>query len=163
MDIYAYLKKDHRLVKELMKQVLATEDRRQHERLFEKINAELGLHADTEEKTFYTELKQKGGRHLQEKEDHAEEEHDEIRHYLHKLGAADIDSPEWLVAFGGLKHAVEHHIEEEEGEIFEKAKKVIPEGRAKALAREMEALKQQKKGKLKQDQADQHILERMTV
>lgn len=147
MDIYNYLKKDHRKVADLMEQVCDTSDISKRMFLYENIREELSIHAKTEEQTFYKALETKGGKMLQEKEEHAEEEHDEIRKFLKEIDAAEPESDAWLIAFGGLKHAVEHHVEEEEGEIFEKARKVISEKQAVQLAQEMEALKAKYQGK----------------
>lgn len=144
MDIYNYLKKDHRLVADLMEQVCETMDQKKREQLYMQIREELTIHADTEEKTFYAAIEEKGGKQLQEKEEHAEEEHDEIRKFISQIDAAK-SKDEWLIAFGELKHAVEHHVEEEEGEIFEKARKVISDAQAVKLAEEMDALKKKYK------------------
>src|SRR5688572_19228138 len=115
MDIYAYLKKDHRLVKGLMEKTMASSNASEREELFDEIREELELHSETEEKTFYKAIKEKGPKYLQEKEGHAVEEHDEIRNLLRDLGKISVDSDEWLILFGELKHAVEHHVHEEEG------------------------------------------------
>jgi hemerythrin superfamily protein len=147
MDIYTYIKKDHRKVDQLMQQLTKSSDTGEQEELFEMIQKELSAHADSEEKTFYAELQAKGGKQVKEKEEHAEEEHDEIRQYIKKLNRIDFDSDEWLITFGEFKYAVQHHVKEEEEEIFEKAKKLISEKRAQELAEEMDALKQQQKGK----------------
>lgn len=143
MDIYTYLKKDHRKVADLMEQVIANPDQR--EELFAEIKYELMLHADTEEVTFYKALETAARTQaVGEKMEHAEEEHDEVRMYLEKLSTLPIDSEDWIEQFGEFKHAVTHHVEEEEGEIFEKAKKYLSDKKAKDLAAEMEALKQKK-------------------
>jgi hemerythrin superfamily protein len=158
MDIYAYLKKDHRLVKGLMEELLGTKDAKKRDTLFHKIKDELEIHSETEEKTFYAALKKKGGKQVQEKEEHAEEEHDEIRHFLAEVEKYEANSAPWLVAFGELKHVVEHHVEEEEGEIFEKAKKLLSDTQAKQLAEDMDAMKQRKKGgKPKSDEKDKGV------
>ncbi len=162
MDIYAYLKKDHRLVKDLMEEFLGTDSTPKREQLFAKIRDELEIHAETEEKTFYAAIKEKGGKGLKEKEHHAEDEHGEIRKFLHDMDAAEPGSEEWLIAFGELKHSVEHHVEEEEGELFEKAKKVLSESRAEALAKEMDELKQKKqKNRKETKEAEEGLLNRL--
>jgi hypothetical protein len=145
MDIYTYLKKDHRMVKDLMEKTMASSNASDREELFDEIREELELHSETEQKTFYKAIKEKGSKHLQEKEGHAEEEHDEIKNLLRDLGKISVDSDEWLILFGELKHAVEHHVHEEEGEIFQDAKKVLSDKRAKELAVEMEEMKELKK------------------
>lgn len=146
MDIYNYLKKDHRLVADLMETLLATTDQGKRQMLFSQIKEELTLHADTEEVTFYAAIeKATRSKQVEEKMEHADEEHDEIREYLEKLSSLPMESEEWIEQFGEFKHSVTHHVEEEEGEIFEKAKKYLDKEDAIRLAKEMDALKQQKK------------------
>ncbi len=147
MDIYNYLKKDHRLVADLMEQLLADKNPANRQKLFAQIKQELALHADTEEATFYKAVENATrSKQVEEKMEHADEEHDEIREYLAKLESLDIASEEWMEQFGEFKHAVEHHVEEEEGEIFEKAKKYLSDKQAKDLAAEMDALKKKALG-----------------
>ena len=151
MDIYGYLKKDHRKVADLMEQVVASPAASEREQLFQQIKMELTLHADSEEKTFYQAvLDATRAKSVEEKMEHADHEHDEIREFLDKLSGLSADSSEWLIHFGELKHSVEHHVEEEEGEIFEKAKKYLSDTQAKDLAKEMDALKKQQMKSLKQ-------------
>jgi hemerythrin superfamily protein len=146
MDIYNYLKKDHRLVADLMEQVVASKNVSQRETLFEKIKEELTLHADTEEVTFYKAVEEATrSKNVQEKMEHADEEHAEIREFLEKLSSMPVSDAKWMEQFGEFKHAVTHHVEEEEGEIFEKARQYLSKGEAVQLAREMDALKRKQK------------------
>lgn len=146
MDIYNYLKKDHQKVADLMEQVVESKDPAERQALFETIKTELTLHAETEEKTFYKAIEDATRSKAAEEEvEHANHEHDEIREYLEKLSATPVEDDEWLVTFGELKHSVTHHVEEEESEIFETAKKYITSQEAKALAKEMDSLKMEMK------------------
>ena len=149
MDIYTYLKRDHRKVDDLIHQVSHEEDSQKRAMLYQTIRDELLIHADTEEKTFYQAIKEKGGKQLQEKKEHAEEEHSEIRHLIKKLDGTKCEDETWLLIFGELKHAVEHHVKEEEERIFEKAQKILSDAQAKLLAEDMDKLKQQQKNKKK--------------
>lgn len=149
MDIYSYLKKDHRLVADLMEQVAASENPTERMEIFEQIKMELTLHADTEEATFYKAIDDATrSKKVEEKVEHAYDEHKEAREYMEKLSELDPASDAWMVQFGEFKHAVAHHVEEEEGEIFEKAKKYLSDKEAKELAAEMDALKKKQKSKL---------------
>lgn len=149
MDIYSYLKKDHRLVADLMEQVAASENPTERMEIFEQIKMELTLHADTEEATFYKAIDDATrSKKVEEKVEHAYDEHKEAREYMEKLSELDPASDTWMVQFGEFKHAVAHHVEEEEGEIFEKAKKYLSDKEAKELAAEMDALKKKQKSKL---------------
>jgi hemerythrin superfamily protein len=144
MDIYNYLKKDHQKVADLMEQVIASKDPAERQSLFETIKLELTLHADTEEQTFYKAIEDATrSKQVEEKIEHANHEHDEIREYLEKLSTTPVTDELWLETFGEFKHSVTHHVEEEEGEIFEKAKKYLSSQEAKDLAKEMDALKKQ--------------------
>ena len=143
MDIYNYLKEDHQKVSDLMDKVLAARSATRREELFEEIKKELTLHSETEQATFYAALE--GQEPTEERIEDAEEEHDEITQYLEKLSTMKADSPKWMECFGEFKHAVSHHVKEEEEEerIFEKAKKVLSKQDAQNLAREMDALKKE--------------------
>ncbi|WP_140985348.1 hemerythrin domain-containing protein [Asticcacaulis tiandongensis] len=142
MDIYSYLKKDHKKVADLMDQVIATSDSGQRQKLFEQIKLELTLHAETEEQTFYkTILKETRSKAVEEKMDHADHEHDEIDQYLQTLSTLPVDTDKWHFTFGEFKQAVTHHVHEEENEIFEKAKQYLSPEQAKSLAKEMDSLK----------------------
>jgi len=139
MDIYNYLKKDHKLVSTLMDTLLETKNIEERHELFEQIKHELLLHAKTEQDTFYKALESKKptGENIEE----AEDEHKEIEKYLKKLSKLEFNSPEWLEQFGEFKHSVTHHVHEEEDIIFDKAKKVLSDKNANELALEMEKLK----------------------
>ena len=142
MDIYKYLKKDHDKVAELMDQVITTKDLTERQSLFDTIKLELTLHADTEEQTFYKAIEDATrSKAVEEKVEHANEEHDEIREYLAKLTDTPLTEELWIETFGEFKHSVTHHVEEEEGEIFEKAKKYLSSHEATKLAKDMDALK----------------------
>ena len=144
MDIYSYLKKDHKKVADLIEQV-ASGEASNRQALFDEIKQELTIHADTEEPTFYAAIEHAThAKSTEEKIEHAEEEHEELKVYLEKLSSMDSKQAEWLVCFGEFKHAVAHHVEGEEGKIFEKAKKLLSPAQAKQLAVDMEALKQQR-------------------
>jgi hemerythrin superfamily protein len=151
MNIYSYLKKDHRKVSDLMEQVIASRSPEKRETLFEQIKQELDLHSKTEEATFYATLENID--EAQEKIDHAEEEHDEIKMYLKKLSSMSAKSEKWLEVFGEFKHCVEHHVKEEEGEIFDKARKLLSEEEAVRLAEQMDAMKQEMKPNAKRSTA----------
>ena len=72
---------------------------------------------------------------------HAEKEHVEVEEYLAKLSRLSIDGEKWMEQFGELKHAVSHHVKEEEEEIFEKAKQVLNKEQEKQLVLVMDKMK----------------------
>lgn len=149
MDIYNYLKKDHRLVAEMMEQVVESKDAAERLTLLDNIKLELTLHAKTEEETFYKAVeKASRAKPVHEVMEEAHHEHDEIETYLEKLSTLDVNDELWIETFGEFKHAVSHHVEEEEERIFEKAKKYLSGDDAKKLAQEMDMLKKKQRPEL---------------
>ncbi len=142
MDIYAYIRKDHRKVADLMANLLTINLPYVRQQIFNDIKTELTLHAEAEEATFYTaivELSQSDN--LTIRIDHSEREHNEIRDLLQVLTDTPVSSEFWMEKLGELKHAVEHHVREEEDEIFPRAQAIISPGTARELARDMAQLK----------------------
>lgn len=141
MDIYNYLKNDHQTVSKLFENILATKSLDKRKKLFEELKADLILHSETEHDTFYKAIRT----HKETKEiiEHADEEHKNITDFLEKLQRLSIEGEKWMEKFGELKYAVEHHVKEEEEDIFKKAKKVLSAEEAKQLAKQMQTLKQE--------------------
>jgi hypothetical protein len=142
MDIYAYLKTDHRRVAKLMTDLLDIRLPAIRQNLFDQIRLELAVHADAEERTFYKAIADAAhDQGVSDKIIHSEEEHDEIRELLDVLSDTPVSSDFWLEKFGELKHAVEHHVQEEESEVFKLAESLLSRETARRLANDMDALK----------------------
>ncbi|MEI9904541.1 MAG: hemerythrin domain-containing protein [Asticcacaulis sp.] len=56
MDIYAYIKSDHRKVARLIDDLMAINLPYVRQQIFNQIRTELSLHAEAEEATFYTAI-----------------------------------------------------------------------------------------------------------
>ncbi len=145
MSIYTYLKEDHQQVKQLMNDIVAqgAEDSTKRDELFNELKEKLILHSKAEEQAFYQPLKA----HQQTEDDveHGEEEHEEAEALLEKLTQDNLKGADWQQTFLKLKSAVEHHIEEEENEIFADAKKVIDDKTAEEMEARMKMLKQEER------------------
>ncbi len=142
MDIYAYLRSDHRRIAKLVTELLDIRLPAIRQTLFEQIRAELSVHAAAEERTFYRTLVDAArDQGVAEKMARSEAEHDEIRELLDVLSDTPVSSDFWLEKFGELKHAVEHHVQEEEGEVFELAQTLLDRETALRLGNDMDALK----------------------
>jgi hemerythrin-like domain-containing protein len=108
MLIYEELKKDHEKVKS---------------QLIKAIRDELIPHARAEEAVFYNTL-----RSIDSAKDivmHGYQEHLEAETQLRMLQLRDKIDVEWKETAQKLKSAVEHHIQEEEGKIFNVAKQLF--------------------------------------
>ncbi len=141
MDIYTYLHKDHLKVSKLFKEITASKNQEQREKLFLEIKKELELHADPEHETFYKALEKKPKG--KEDAEHGTKEHNEIKKALKAISKISSENEsEWLINLGKLIHIVEHHVEDEESTMFEDGKKIISDKQAVLLAEEMDSLKE---------------------
>ena len=144
MDVYALLKKDHAKVKELFSELEKTTERsvKKRETLFAELNTELTVHAEAEETLFYPRVFKPKPTHEITLE--ALEEHKVVKTLLAQLAADPKDTEEWAAKLKVLQENVEHHVEEEEGDLFKKAKTVLSKEEGDAIAEEIESFKEEK-------------------
>ena len=138
MNAFELLKKDHEKVAGLMDRVEETTDNavKTRQDTFRQIMEELQIHAQIEETIFYPALQVET-----ETEDitrEAYEEHKVVKTLLKELDSMPKDDPQWIAKFKVLKENVEHHVEEEEGEMFTKARKVLEKEELDELGQEMQ-------------------------
>ena len=141
MDAFNLLKADHRKVEELFSQLESASGQAKM-RVFEQIKMELELHTHIEEKIFYPALEKPKQTHELTLE--AYEEHDVVKKLLQQMSKAKSANEEWEAQAKVLQENVEHHVEEEENELFEKAEAALSEEQIEALGEEMEAEKERK-------------------
>ena len=113
------------------------------EELFTQLKAELDLHASIEEEIFYPALEE-----TEETRDialEAYEEHRLVKQLLTELAAEPKDTEEWTAKFTVLKENIEHHVEEEEGEMFKKARQALSKQEIEELGVQLQEAKQQGK------------------
>ncbi len=121
--IYDLLKNDHQAVKAIFAQMESSEDSATRTRLVAKLKQELLAHSEAEDIVFYQPLKAAEQAHDIVLE--AEEEHRVVARLLGELERLSPENERWKARMTVLKELVEHHVEEEEGEMFKKAKKVF--------------------------------------
>jgi len=141
MDAFNLLKADHQKVAELFDQLEAADGKAKLQ-VFEQIRMELELHAHIEEKIFYPALEKPRETHDLTLE--AYEEHDVVKKLLRQLSRAKSANDEWEAQAKVLRENVEHHVEEEENELFPKAESALGEERIEALGEELAAEKNRK-------------------
>jgi hypothetical protein len=143
MDALTLLRKDHDKVKTLLRELEPTTERAEKTRteLFQQIKTELTVHEIIEEEIFYPTLKQ----HPKAREIVLEgyEEHDVVDTLMGELEALPVDDETWGPKAKVMIENIEHHIEEEEGEMFQKARQVFDREELEQLGRVMEARKQE--------------------
>ena len=143
MDAIQLLKADHDKVKKLLNEGDATTERAEKTRteLLATIKQELTVHEEIEETIFYPALKE----HPKAKEIvlEAYEEHNVVDTVLGELEATDVTDERWAAKFTVMKENIEHHIEEEEGEMFKQARSVFEAEELRDLGERMAARKAQ--------------------
>ena len=143
MDAMSLLKEDHRKVKKLLVELESTTERgvKTREELFAKVKQELVVHEAIEEEIFYPALKE----HPKTKEIALEgyEEHHVVDTVMAEIEGVAYDDEKWGAKFTVMKENLEHHIEEEEGEMFKQAKQVFDEDELAQLGESMKARKQE--------------------
>ena len=142
MDALKLLKSDHDTVKKMLSQGEETTERAEKGRteLFERLKADLMLHEQIEEEIFYPALKS----HPNARDIVLEgyEEHHVVDEIMGELEATPVTDETWAAKFKVMKENIEHHIEEEEGEMFEQARKVFDADELEQLGARMMELKQ---------------------
>jgi hemerythrin-like domain-containing protein len=140
MNPLTLLRKDHREVKDLLKQA-SDADTAQKQKLFEQIKSELQVHEAIEEEIFYPALKE----HPKTKELALEayEEHHVVDQVMSELDALSPDDESWEAKFSVMEENLKHHINEEEREMFEQAEKVFSDDELEQLGEQMLRRKEQ--------------------
>jgi hemerythrin superfamily protein len=143
MNVFTLLKKDHDKVGGILEKIDATTERgvKTREELFTQLKTELDVHARIEETIFYPELEKADETHDITLE--AFEEHRLVKQLLGELEKMDKSDETWTARFTVLKENVEHHVEEEETDMFPKARKVLTEDQAEELGTRMEEAKKE--------------------
>ena len=145
MDAFELLKTDHERVAGILEDIENTTERasKGREELFMRLKSELDLHAQIEEEIFYPALEESD-----ETRDitlEAYEEHRLVKQLLAELESEPKDTEEWTAKFSVLKENIEHHVEEEEGEMFKKARRALSREEIESLGNQLQQAKQQAK------------------
>lgn len=139
MNALELLKQDHRKVEKLFAQAEATEDEKKKEALFEQIKAELETHTHIEETVFYPALQQ--NEELKDMVLEAVEEHRQVKTLLREISGLADGSEKFDAKLKVMKENVEHHVEEEEEEMFPQVEEYFSPEELAQLGQEMEAAK----------------------
>ena len=135
------LKADHASVKRLLRELSETTDRavKGREQLVARIERELKTHAQLEEEVFYPAFKAASeGTKAEDLFYEAAEEHHVVDTVLPALKAANPRSPEFKAKAKVLKDLIEHHVQEEEGQMFVKARNLLDDEQLRELGELME-------------------------
>lgn len=112
------------------------------QQLFQQLKTELTVHAHVEETIFYPALKE----HEETRELVAEayDEHAAVKDLLNEMDAMSPGDGGWDDLLAELRENVEHHVEEEEGDLFEQARLVLSDETLEQIGDRIEQEKQRR-------------------
>jgi len=139
MNAVELLKADHQKVSELFEQAENTENEKQKEKLFEQIKNELETHTHIEETIFYPAVQPH--EELKDMVLEAFEEHKQVKTLLREISNLADGSEKFDAKLKVMKENVEHHVEEEESEMFPKVEQIFSDQKLEELGQEMAAEK----------------------
>ncbi|MDY0038781.1 MAG: hemerythrin domain-containing protein [Desulforhabdus sp.] len=147
-DFFKILEKDHDEIKSILEKLEKTSEgsAKTREDYFDNLKQELIPHMKAEENHFYPALKKK--EETRETALEALEEHHVAELVLMELDKMTKKEENWGAKLTVLKELIEHHIEEEEEEVFEDAKEYLDEGQIEKISKAFEKEKQQAKQNL---------------
>jgi hemerythrin superfamily protein len=141
MNAITLLENDHRTVERLLDELEPTTERavKTRQELFARLKTELTVHEIIEEEIFYPTLKQ----HPRAKEIVLEgyEEHDVVDTLMGELAHLDVEDETWGPKCRVMIENIRHHIEEEEGDMFQKARQVFDRAELEDLGQAMDSRK----------------------
>ncbi|MEO6325418.1 MAG: hemerythrin domain-containing protein [Thermoanaerobaculia bacterium] len=150
MDAISLLKDDHKTVKGLFKEFKSAGDRAVSKKnaLFEQIRNELTVHAEVEEEIFYPAVKNARSEEAKDSVREAMEEHAIVKQLLEEIDELEPGDEQYGAKMKVLMESVEHHVEEEEDEMFSEARKALSATRLKELGADMKVRKESLKSQL---------------
>lgn len=151
MNAIDMLIEDHERVKELLGRMTESTERAVKTRaeLLEKLEMEVTIHTRLEEEILYPAYKEAGGKEQLKMYYEAKEEHRAVDSLvLPDLKATDPGSVEFSGRVKVCKELLEHHIEEEESEMFSEARELFDDARLDEMGQQMAALKTRLKKEL---------------
>jgi hemerythrin superfamily protein len=134
------LKKQHEEVKDLFKQYEKAEEDSEKQELFEEIANDFAAHGEIEEKIFYPAVYVGP---LKEKLQEAVEEHLAAKRVVADLLDMEPSDEQFDAKMSVLKELIEHHVEEEEGELFPLVRQNFAREELEALGDQMEQMFEQ--------------------
>lgn len=151
MNAIDLLIEDHERVKDLLGRMTDSTERAVKTRtdLLEKLEMEVAIHTRLEEEILYPAYKEAGGKEQLKMYHEAKEEHRAVDSLvLPDLKATDPGSVEFSGRAKVCKELLEHHIEEEESEMFPEARELFDDARLEEMGQQMAELRTRLKKEL---------------
>lgn len=142
-SLFEILQKDHDTVRGLLDDMSDTtagaEKTRQD--LLSKLKDEIVPHMRAEEQVFYSRLK--ASEESRETALEAIEEHHVAEKAMNDLEQTKPSDERWQAKLTVLQEMIDHHIEEEESEVFDEASELFDEDQLKAMGQEFQQSKKE--------------------
>jgi hypothetical protein len=144
-DAISLLKRDHETVRGLLNRLDATTERAgsQRKELLHQIDLEIRHHSRIEEEIFYPAFKEAARKADQDLYYEAHEEHHVVTFVLMEIKVTSVDTEVFSAKAKVLKDLVEHHAEEEETQMFPKARQVMSPATLRELGARIQRRKQE--------------------
>ena len=139
MNALDLLTEDHQKVKHLFEQAQQIRDNQEKKELFDRIDTELAIHAEIEETIFYPALEEHN--QLKGMVREAREEHEEVEQLILEIEDLATEETDFTSQLAALEETVEHHVAEEEGEMFPKVREIFDNDALERLGKELESAK----------------------
>jgi hemerythrin-like domain-containing protein len=137
MNALTLLKDEHGQIKKLLEEGESTTERgvKTRTELYERLKDLLTNHERMEEEVLYPALKS----HPKARDLTLEsyQEHHVVDLILEELAATPVTDEKWGAKFKVAKENIEHHIEEEEGELFRDARQIFEPDELEAMGEKM--------------------------
>ena len=156
MDAIELLKKDHEKVTELFRRfnggggltgivnrVTGNVSERQRRQAADQVCLELDVHAQIEEALFYPAVRALNDDKLNAMLAEAFKEHATVKKDVARIRNGIGKDPELQSKMNELQSCVDHHVREEEGDMFPRVEELMDEVRRTELGRELQSRKQQ--------------------
>ncbi len=145
MNVFDLLRQDHERVRRIFSELAKTQGGQKlaRQELFYELKRELLAHSHAEEKAFYPKLVDKPPTH-----DIIEggiNEHRQVETLLNRIEAMPVETEEWMSAVTDLDQMFEHHIHEEEAEVFPKARQLLPNDQFDPLGEQVKEVEDEEK------------------
>ncbi len=143
MDALQMLKKDHETVSKLFERFekLGDKGAKQKATIVQKIVDELTIHAEIEESVFYPTVREADPDVILE----SFEEHAIVKNLVEQLRDLTPEDETFKAKVMVLCDIVEHHVEEEEKDLFKKVKKTMGKAELEELGKQLAKAKREAK------------------
>jgi hemerythrin superfamily protein len=135
MDVLTFLKDEHDEIKSVFKK-LQKASGNEAQRLWEQLSSMVNLHEELEEKYFYPRLRESS--RVEDLVLESYQEHHVLDLLMGEISALKPSDEAWQPKIKVLQENTEHHIEEEEGELFPKVRKIWDTDMRGRVGEEME-------------------------